>query len=98
MPSCPFLRERRSEGDRVLKVRIAAATEIVLCLGLVTVVLCQFGEMIEHFTRPCGMRRLVDIFDAPRQFLMCGLSLTKEARKLRVDYSGDPVDDENLAP
>src|SRR5215831_21056975 len=44
------------------------------------------------------MRRLVDVFDAPRQFLTSGLSLTKKAWEFRVDDAGDPVHDENLAP
>src|SRR5262249_51049814 len=85
------------ECDRAVKVRIATAPEIILRLGLVTVVTREFGEMVVHLTQPPGMRRLINVFDAPCQFLTRGVSLTKETRKLCVNYAGDPVDDENLA-
>src|SRR5215471_15349481 len=97
MPRNSLLGKRRSECDGVVKVRITAATEVILCLGLITIVTFKFGEVVVHLTQPCGMRRLVNVFQAPREFLTRGLSLTKEARKLRVDDASNPVHDKNLA-
>src|SRR5262245_13094848 len=92
-----ILRKWRSESDWAVKIRIATAPQIILRLGLVTVVTREDGEMVVDLSQPGGMRRLVDVFDAPIQLFTRGVSLTKEARKLCVNYAGDPVHDENVA-
>src|SRR5262249_16966788 len=94
----PFLGKRRSECDRAVKVRVTAATEVILCPGFVAVATCEFGEMVVHLTQPSGMRRLVDVFDAPLQFLTRSLPLAKKSRNIGIDDAGDPVHDENIAP
>ena len=38
--------KRRCQCDRMIKVRIATAPEIILCLGLVALAVCEFGEMV----------------------------------------------------
>src|SRR5262249_24363175 len=97
VPRDRLLRKRRSERDRMVKVRIATATEIVLRFGFVAVVTCEFGEMVVHLTQPSGMRRFVNVFDAPRELRARGRSLPKKPRNLRVDDAGDPVHDKNFA-
>src|SRR5215831_19131410 len=82
----------------MVKVRITAATEVILRLALIALVTFELGEVVIHLAQPCGVRRLVDVFDAPCQFLTSGLSLPKKAREFRVDDPSDPVHDENLAP
>src|SRR5262249_50177076 len=92
-----ILRKWWGECDGTFKVGIATLLEIVLRLGLVTLVPCEFGEMVVHLTQPSSMGRLINVFDTPCQLLMRGFSLSKEARKLRVNYTSDPVHDEHLA-
>src|SRR5262245_15922449 len=96
MSHSPFLGKRCRQCDWAVEVRVAAAAEVILCLGLIAIITFEFGEVVVHLTQPRGMRRLVAVFDAPRQFLACGLSLAKKTRNLGVDDAGDPAHDENL--
>src|SRR4030095_14644806 len=54
--------------------------------------------MVVHLTQPSGMRRFVDVFDAPREFGSRGFCLTKKTTDFRVDDAGDPVHDKKPAP
>src|SRR5262249_17161514 len=82
--------------DRVIEVRIAAATEILLGLRCIAIIKSEFAEMIVDFAQPSRVRRFVCVFKTPGEFLLCDLSLAKEARELGVNYARDPIHDENL--
>ena len=89
--------KRRCQRDRVIEIRIAAATKIFLCLSLVTFAKSEFAEMIVDFAQPSKMRRFVGVLNTPGEFLLRSRSLVKVAWKLRTHDTGDPVHDENLA-
>src|SRR5262245_19024066 len=97
MTGSSVFRKRRCQCDRVIEVRITAATEIFLCLSLVTSAESEFAEMIVDFAQPSKMRGLVGMLNTPGEFLLCGRSLVKVAWKLRTHDTGDPVHDEDLA-
>src|SRR5262249_38510629 len=83
--------------DRVIEVGIAAMTEILLGLCCIAIIQSEFAKMIVDFAQPARMRRFVCVLKTPGEFLLCGLSLAKEARKLGVNHSRDPIHDEDLS-
>src|SRR5262245_61600787 len=68
---------RRCQRDRMIEVRIAAATEIFLCLSFVTFAKSEFPEMVVDFAQPSKMRRFVGVLNTPGEFLLCSCSLVK---------------------
>src|SRR5215831_17886762 len=50
-----------------------------------------------NFSQPRWMRRLVDVLQAPGEFLLCRLSLAKEAGQFGVNDASNPIDRKNVA-
>jgi len=89
--------KRGCQCDRVIKVGIAAASQVFQSSSSITITQREFAQMIVDFAQPCRMRRFVCVLKTPGEFLLCRFSLVKVTWKLRIHDTGDPVHDENLA-
>ena len=88
--------KRCCQCDRTIEIGIPAAFEVLLRLCFVAIVQREFSQMKVNFAQPCWMRCFVWVPQTPTEFLLGSLALVKEAGKLRMHDTGDPVDDENL--
>ncbi len=96
VPGCNLFRKRSDQGNRPVKVFVAAPPQIVLRLRLFAVGESQLSKVVVDFPQPTCVRRLVGIFYTPGQLGFGCLPLMEEAWKLGVDDARDPVHNENL--
>src|SRR5262245_35388442 len=96
VPGYDFLRKRRDQRNRSVKVFVAAPPKIVLRLGLVSLRDCELSQVIVNLPQPSCMRCFVSVFQAPAQLGLGCLSLIKLAWKFSMHDTRNPVHDENL--
>src|SRR5207244_2528856 len=96
VPGCDLFRKRRDQRNRPVKVPVATLPQIVLCLDLFSVYEGQLSKVVENFSQPPCVWRLVGICHAPGQLVLRRLLLMEEAWKLSMDDAGNPVHHEEL--
>jgi hypothetical protein len=70
MPGCNVFRKRRDQRNRSVKVPVATLPQIVLCLDLFSVYERQLSKVVENFSQPPCVWRLVSVRHAPGQFVL----------------------------
>src|SRR6266849_9488721 len=96
VPGCDLFRKRRDQRNRPVKVPVATLPQIVLCLDLFSVYEGQLSKIVENFSQPPCVWRLVSVRHAPGQLVLRRLLLMEEAWKLSMDDAGNPVHHEQV--
>src|SRR5215813_10249892 len=95
--ACPRTLSSENGVARVIEIPVTTSPQVFTGLFVITFIQRQFAKMKVNLSQPRRMRRLVDVFKAPGEFLPCGLSLAKEAGQFGVNDASNPIDRKNVA-